>query len=55
MTDHLSRFVFDDSSEPTPINDSFPDEQLFSLSELPWFANIVNFLETGEIPIHWSA
>ncbi|CAL8135446.1 unnamed protein product [Prunus armeniaca] len=47
VADHLSRLVFDESFENTPINDSFPDEQLFALSELPWFADIVNFLATG--------
>lgn len=55
VADHLSRLVFDESFENTPINDSFPDEQLFALSELPWFADIVNFLATGQIPSHWNA
>ncbi|CAL2259920.1 unnamed protein product [Prunus armeniaca] len=54
VADHLSRLVFDESFENTPINDSFPDEQLFALSELPWFADIVNFLATGQVPSHWN-
>ncbi|KAJ4717165.1 Retrovirus-related Pol polyprotein [Melia azedarach] len=55
VADHLSRLVFDESSETTPINDMFPDEQLFSVSNLPWFADIANFLVTGQIPSHWNS
>ena len=55
VADHLSRLTCDDSFETSPINDSFPDEQLFSVSCLPWFADIANFLSTGQIPSHWNA
>ncbi|KAJ4717036.1 DNA-directed DNA polymerase [Melia azedarach] len=55
VADHLSRLVFDESSETTPINDMFPDEQLFSVSNLPWFADIANFLVTGQTPSHWNS
>jgi hypothetical protein len=24
------------------------------LHTMPWFANIVNFLATGDLPTHWS-
>ena len=41
--------------EALPINDSFPNESLFSVATIPWFANIVNFLATGKIPTHWIA
>lgn len=51
---HLSRLVFDKNLNLL-INDSFPDEQLFSVSKLPWFANIVNYLVTGKIPPDWSS
>ena len=40
--------------EHLPINDEFPEEHLFSLSNLPWFAYIVNYLVVGEIPKDWS-
>ena len=55
MADHLSRLVCDDSFQTTPINDTFPDEQLFNVSILPWFADIVNFLVTGKMPSHWNS
>lgn len=38
-----------------PIRDDFPDEHLFYVSYLPWFAHIVNYLAIGEIPGEWSA
>ena len=50
VADHLSRLSFDETIGTTPINDKFPDEQLFSLSSLPWYADIVNYLVTGEVP-----
>lgn len=55
VADHLSRLVLDESSETTPINDMFLDEQLFSVSNLPWFADIANFLVIGQIPSHWNS
>ena len=35
VADHLSRLVCDDSFQTTPINDTFPNEQLFNISILP--------------------
>ncbi|KAK9922021.1 hypothetical protein M0R45_030503 [Rubus argutus] len=55
VADHLSRLVFDENPHLQPINDSLPDEQLFVVTELPWFANIVNYLVTGKIPLDWSS
>ena len=55
VADHLSRLTFNESMDALPIRDSFPDEQLFSISTLPWYADIVNFLVTGQTPSHWSA
>uniref|UniRef100_A0A2N9FCS6 RNA-directed DNA polymerase n=1 Tax=Fagus sylvatica TaxID=28930 RepID=A0A2N9FCS6_FAGSY len=54
VADHLSRLIFEDNMEHLPINDEFPDEHLFSLSNLPWYAYIVNYLAVGEIPKDWS-
>ena len=54
MANHLSRFVCDESFQFIPINDTFPDEQLFNISNLPWFTNITNFLVIGQIPKHWN-
>ena len=55
VANHLSRLTFNESMDALPIRDSFPDEQLFSISTLLWYANIVNFLVTGQTPSHWSA
>ena len=55
VADHLSRLIFDESDESLSIRDFFPDEQLFGVMDLPWFADIANFLVTGQIPSHWNA
>jgi hypothetical protein len=54
VADHLSRLTTDSRSDITPIDDYFPDESLFSVSTMPWYANIVNFLVSGQLPAHWS-
>jgi len=41
-------------SNITPIDDYFPDESLLSVSIMPWFANIVNFLVSEHLSAHWS-
>ncbi|XP_022899263.1 uncharacterized protein LOC111412560 [Olea europaea var. sylvestris] len=46
VADHLSRLTFEDNSNTLPIRDEFPDENLFIISSLPWFANIANYLAT---------
>ncbi|XP_076901242.1 uncharacterized protein LOC143555608 [Bidens hawaiensis] len=54
VADHLSRFVEREEEEDArEINESFPDEQLFSVSTLPWYADILNFLVVGTIPDFW--
>ena len=50
VADHLSRLVPESNPQGIPIGDSFPDEQLFALVHYPWYADIVNFLVTGQIP-----
>ena len=52
--DLLSRVTIDSTSDITSIDDYFPDESLLSLSPMPWFANHINFLATGDLPTHWS-
>jgi hypothetical protein len=38
-----------------PIDDSFPDEHLFSLSiNTPWFVDMKNYLATRKLPSHFS-
>ena len=55
VADHLSRLVPDSNSPGIPIGDSFPDEQLFALVHYPWYADIVNYLVTGQIPAQWTS
>ena len=50
VADHLSRLVPESSSHCIPIGDSFPDEQLFALVHCPWYADIINYLVTDQIP-----
>ena len=55
VADHLSRLVPESDSLDIPIGDSFPDEQLFALVHYPWYADIVNYLVTGQIPAQWTS
>ncbi|XP_076954627.1 uncharacterized protein LOC143629164 [Bidens hawaiensis] len=52
VADHLARLVGheEEAKDERAINESFPDEQLFSVSTLPWYADIINFLVAGTIP-----
>ena len=50
----VDQLTIDSTYDITPIDDYFPDESLLSLSSMPWFANFVNFLATGDLPTHWS-
>ena len=54
VADHLSRLIDESAEEPLPLNESFPDEQLFVVSQLPWYADIVNYLVTTQLPEHWT-
>ncbi|KAI3828508.1 hypothetical protein L1987_02609 [Smallanthus sonchifolius] len=53
VADHLSRIMVDDEESTIVINESFPEEHIMSVSSVPWFANIINFLATCAIPSHW--
>ncbi|KAK9222119.1 hypothetical protein WN944_010551 [Citrus x changshan-huyou] len=54
VADHLSRLHFDTVTEPLTLNESFPDEQLMSVEVLTWYADIVNYLVTGQLLEHWT-
>ena len=46
---HLSRLIKESSIDAKPINDSFPNEFLFSINRMPCYVNIVNYLAIGKI------
>jgi hypothetical protein len=50
VADHLSRLTYEFHEDGLPINEKFPDEQLFMIDETPWYADIANFLATGTFP-----
>ncbi|XP_027174318.1 uncharacterized protein LOC113773921 [Coffea eugenioides] len=53
VADHLSRIPVGEDNEP--LRDAFPEEHLFSLnSQLPWYADLVNYLVTGNFPAGWQ-
>ena len=54
VADHLSRIKVMDDVSTKDINETFPDEHLLTVSVVPWYANIVNFLSAGKIPEHWA-
>nr|XP_027067751.1 uncharacterized protein LOC113693402 [Coffea arabica] len=52
VADHLSRIPVGEDNEP--LRDAFPEEHLFSInSQLPWYADLVNYLVTGNFPAGW--
>ncbi|XP_061356375.1 uncharacterized protein LOC133300801 [Gastrolobium bilobum] len=51
VADHLSR-ITSLPSDPVPIGDDFPDEQLLQLQgKFPWFVDLVNYLVAGALPV----
>ncbi|CAN6579036.1 unnamed protein product [Malus baccata var. baccata] len=57
VVDHLSRLVnaSTDEAYSLPLQESFPDEQLLAVThQVPWYADIANYLASGEIPSEFS-
>ncbi|XP_070675770.1 uncharacterized protein [Malus domestica] len=57
VADHLSRLVNanTDEADSLPLQESFPDEQLLTVThQVPWYADIANYLAYGEIPSEFS-
>jgi hypothetical protein len=54
VADHLSRLTVDFNEDAVPVAETFLDEQLMHISQTPapWFADIVNYLVTGQMPSH---
>ena len=56
IADHLSRLEKPIEDERgTQIEENFPDKKLFQVSiQVPWYADIVNFLSCGIMPPKFS-
>jgi hypothetical protein len=56
VADHLSRLTMEFTKEVTHIFETFPDEQLMHIAHThsSWFADIVNYLVPGHMPLHWG-
>ena len=49
VADHLSRLIREE--DPLPLIETFPDEQLLRIEvSAPWYADIVNYLVTKQLP-----
>ncbi|XP_073152098.1 uncharacterized protein [Henckelia pumila] len=53
VADHLSRLENPIQSNSI-IRDEFPDEQLFEVNNLPWYADFVNYLSSKFLPSHFT-
>jgi len=53
IADHLSRMQIEDIHD-LPINDYLRDDTLLKVSAAyPWYANIVNYMVSGYVPLGW--
>ena len=53
VADHLSQLTNAPSNDPS-IEESFPNEQLMSVTKELWYTDIVNYLATDRIFFHWT-
>jgi hypothetical protein len=54
VADHLSRIVAEQETDSLPIQDTFPDESILNITTLPWYANLVNYLVSKQVPPEWG-
>ena len=52
VADHLSR-IPNAPIEKEPINEDFLDEHILVIFKELWYADIVNYLATGQVPSKW--
>ena len=55
VADHLSRLTIVHNTHNPPINDEFPQESLLLVEKEPLYANIANYLATGELLADWKS
>jgi len=53
IADHLSR-IPNAPRMQTPINEDFSDGHILAIFKEPWYADIVNYLSTGQLPADWT-
>jgi len=53
VADYLSR-IPNAPMKTIPINENFSDEHSLVMCKEPWYADIVNYLATGQTPSSWS-
>ena len=51
--DHLSR-IPNAPLLQAPINKDFPDEHILAIFKETWYADIVNYLATEQLPANWT-
>ncbi|XP_027178132.1 uncharacterized protein LOC113777297 [Coffea eugenioides] len=49
VADHLSRLEYIPIKDQVPIQENFPDEFVLALRNSPWYADLANYLVSGEI------
>jgi len=52
MADHLSR-IPNAPIEEEPMNEDFSDEHILVIFKEPWYADIVSYLATRQVPSEW--
>ncbi|XP_022849792.1 uncharacterized protein LOC111371857 [Olea europaea var. sylvestris] len=55
VADHLSRLERDEPEMSVEINEIFPDDQIFGVEIVPWYADIVNYLAKSIPPREYSS
>jgi len=53
VADHLS-WILNSPIIQGPINEDFPDEHILAIFKEPWYADIVSYLATGQLPTDWT-
>ena len=55
VADHLSRLLHEEEGDELPLNENFPNEQLFIVdATLPWYIDIVNYKTAKVFPLGMS-